>query len=92
MVSWKNPSIEDPHRKKNKKYIQINIYYMKRRDQKDRKMLVFVEATGNGISGHVPRTRRAWRLSSKPDGDSRLEPERVLQKHNVLQLPAFSRY
>lgn len=28
-------------------------------------MLVFVEATGNGISGHVPRTRRAWPLSSQ---------------------------
>lgn len=30
-------------------------------------MLVFVEATGNGILGHVPQTRRAWPLSSKPD-------------------------
>ena len=66
---------------------------MKRRDQKDRKTLVFVEATRNGISGHVPRTRRAWPLSSKPDeDDSRPEPERVLQKHNGLQLPAFLRY
>lgn len=44
-------------------------------------MLAFVAVTGNGISGHVPRTRRAWPLSSQPDGGlSRLEPERVLQK------------
>jgi hypothetical protein len=49
-------------------------------------MLVFVEATGNGILGHVPRTRRAWPLSSKPDGILDLgRPDEVLQN-----TPAFA--
>jgi RNase adaptor protein for sRNA GlmZ degradation len=55
----------------NKQEDHVNNFHKKKKKKgikKDRKMLVFVEATGNGILGHVPRTRRAWPLSSKPDG------------------------
>lgn len=74
---------------KNKQEASVTNFQMNQKGiEKDRKMLVFVEATGNGILGHVPRTRRAWPLSSKPDGileQSNLgRPDEVLQNTNSL--------